>query len=409
MIESPLFWLLLNVLTIGVLAFFSMEEMACVSFNRVRLQFYISQGSKKAEKLNTLLQNPSSLFGTTLIGVNVATFVGSECARRFHEAIGLSPDLAPISQIFLVIVFGELAPMFAARRYSEHVAFLGVDLISLASKVLAPAIGLLSLISKLANHLFGGSELHPHLFLTQDELQKVIEEQEDERPRQESEDFNAITSNIFRLRGKVARSVMTPLSKSKTFASQLSIGQVRSLCQDNENYLIVHHKSPTNIIGIVFIKDILRAEDHKKLHEFCSPPWFTGHLTPLLQILKQFRRNSENIAIVLSETGRAIGFINFDDLLDEITGKTPGIGSQPHRTLIDRSFSGHMTLGDFERETGIVLEKGLADETLSDWLIRVLDHHPEAGESWVMPPYEFTVKETSLLDIKSIHVKTQVF
>lgn len=410
MIESPLVWLFLNLVTIIVLAFFSMEEMACVSFNRIRLQFYISQGSKKAEKLNALLHNPSNLFGTTLIGVNVATFVGSECARRFHESIGLSPDLAPLSQIFLVIVFGELAPMFAARRYSEHVAFLGVNLLNFTSKILAPAIWLLGIISKIANYLFGGTELHPHLFLTQDELQKIIEDQEDERLMpQEGEDFNAITSNIFRLRGKVAKSVMTPLSKSKTFSSQLSVGQVRMVCPERENYLIIYHKSPTNIIGIVFIKDILRAEEHKKLHQFCNPPWFIGLSTPLLQILKQFRRNSENIAIVLNETGKAVGFISFEDILDEITGKSSESRGKAHTTLIDRTFQGHMTLANFQKETGIVLEGGFPEETLSEWLLRTLDHHPEVGENWVIPPYEFIVKETSLLEIKLIQVKTQIF
>jgi len=102
-----------------------MVEMACVSFNKVRLHYYVNQGNRRAIWLNYLLQHPFRLFGTTLIGVNVAMVVGSECSREFHSALGLSPDLAPLSQVIIVVIFAELAPMFAARHYAEHVAMLG--------------------------------------------------------------------------------------------------------------------------------------------------------------------------------------------------------------------------------------------------------------------------------------------
>lgn len=289
--ESPLFWLFLNFVSILVLAFFSMEEMACVSFNKVRLQFYVSQGNARAIHLNSLLQNPSKLFGTTLIGVNVATFVGSECARRFHESIGLPPDIAPLSQILLVIIFGELAPMFAARRYAENVALLGIPLLYLSALILTPVISLLGLISKLANRLFGGTEPHPYQLLTQDELQKVMEEHDEEHIYlQEGEEFNALTSNIFRLRGKLAKHVMMPLGKGKLFSSQATIQQIRSKWPLDENYILVFHKQTENIIGIVFLKDIINASANKKLHEFCSSPWFISLSTPVIQILKQSGR-----------------------------------------------------------------------------------------------------------------------
>lgn len=56
--SHALYWLLLNLFSIIMLAFYSMLEMACVSFNRVRLQYYVSQGIKRAEWLNWLLQHP---------------------------------------------------------------------------------------------------------------------------------------------------------------------------------------------------------------------------------------------------------------------------------------------------------------------------------------------------------------
>lgn len=142
-------FLLLVILSLIVQGFYSMLEMACVSFNRVRLQFYVSQGNRRAKWLSNLLNNPTRLFGTTLIGVNATMQFGSECARRFYSSIDLSPDWAPITQIFIVLIFAELAPMFAARRYAENVVMLGIPIIYLTSFVLRPVIIVLDWICPL--------------------------------------------------------------------------------------------------------------------------------------------------------------------------------------------------------------------------------------------------------------------
>jgi putative hemolysin len=407
--ESPLFWLLLNVLSIIILAFYSMEEMAAVSFNRLRLQFYVSQGSKRASWLNSLLQNPSELFITTLIGVNVATFFGSECARKFHAGIGLPPDIAPLSQIILVIIFGELAPMFAARRYSEHVALMGIPVIYFSAKLLTPVIWLLGFITRFTNQLMGIRSSHPQLFLTQDELKKMFEDQDDDyHPVQKDLRDIPITSNIFNLREKQAKYAMTPLNSKTVISSTETVQQVREAAVFGHKYLVVYQGSLNNIIGIVYIKDLLRAEPHKKLKSFCSPPWFVSSTTPLIRIIKQFRQSSENIAIILDERGFAVGYLTFEDILEEIFGKT-GLGERSRTDLvIDTSVNGEITLATLQQELDLKLD-GEPSETLSDWMIRKMEHSPAVGESLVVPPCELTIAETSLLGITRVNIETRRF
>lgn len=405
--DSGLFWLFVNILSIIVLAFYSMEEMAFVSFNKVRLQFYVAKGDKRAAFVNDLLQKPSQLFGTTLIGVNVATFLGSEFARKFYESINLSPDLAPITQIFLVIIFGELAPMFAARRYSEHVALLGAPLIYFSSKILAPVIWFLEIISKAANRIFHGHETSPNLFITTDELQKILEEQDDENIYSETDEFNAITSNIFRLKEKLAAQVMTPLSLETAAPDRLTIKQLRIEKKVSTKYLVTYNRSLADVTGIIYIKDLLGRPEGDRLKSYGSVPWFISFSTPLLEILKQFRSNSENIAIVLDRQGKAAGMITFEDILDEIFGETGRAAKlQPNQIMIDRNFSGHTTLQELQLETGISLD-GSSEETISEWYMRMSEHPPEVGESYDVGPYEFIVKEISLLGVTLIQVRTQ--
>src|SRR5271168_1923794 len=119
--NSPLFWLSLTILCIAVQGVYSMLELASVSFNRVRLEYYVAKKIKRAMWLHYLLQKPSRLFGTVMLGVNVALQIGSQTSREFYSSVGLDPDLAPLTQVFLVVILAELTPLFAARRYPESV------------------------------------------------------------------------------------------------------------------------------------------------------------------------------------------------------------------------------------------------------------------------------------------------
>lgn len=409
MLSDASWWLLFNFLSIIFLAFFSMEEMACISFNKIRLQFYVSQGSKRANWLYKLMQNPSHLFGTTLIGVNIATFVGSECSRQFHESLGLNPDLAPLTQVVVVIILGELAPQFAARSYPEHVALLGAPLLYLSSVLLTPLIWILGFASRVTNYLIGGKEPHPDLFLTLDELQKIVESQEDEPIKTiDSEDVNVIASNIFRLRGKTAKSAMANLETILLIPANATIAQAHKFFNPNLTYIPLYHKEKTNIVGIAFVRDLIKASFTKKVREFSRPPWFITENTPLLQILKQFRRNNENVSIVLDERGQSKGILSLDDILREIFGdKTRAFLPQNQGIIFDRTLAGSMTIQEFNKQFSANLAFE-GNETLGEMLLILLEHTPEKGESIWIPPYEFTIKETTLLEIKSISVKTKI-
>lgn len=58
-------WAFFLSLTLGCLliqAFFAMLEMAAVSFNKVRLQYYVSKNHRRAKWLSYLLNHPAKLF-----------------------------------------------------------------------------------------------------------------------------------------------------------------------------------------------------------------------------------------------------------------------------------------------------------------------------------------------------------
>jgi CBS domain containing-hemolysin-like protein len=403
---SALGWFLLNMLTLLFLGFYSMQEMAAVSFNRLRLQYYVSEGMKRAVWIQSLLQHPARLFGTTLIGVNVAMFIGSECARRTYASLGFNPDLAPLTQIFLVIIFAELAPMFAARRYPEHVALLGAPIMYATSILLSPILWSVDCITTLVDKAFGKKKAHHPVVLNQEELQRILSVQDEEIV--EGETVNRIARSIFGLKDKEANHIMQPLSTLLTLPTNTPVFKVqKAFAKSDVQVILIYHKDPAHITGIVHSRDLIRAPLTKRVGDYASPPWFITRQTKILQILKEFRRNNKNVAIVLNAEGLAIGMILLENLVEEIFGReteeeTP---SSSPLFLMERSFPADMLVGDFNAQFEVVLDSDTS-LTLAELMERELGHPPEAGETVSLDLFELSVKETFLTSAKTIHVIT---
>ncbi|MES2344784.1 MAG: hemolysin family protein [Chlamydiota bacterium] len=410
--EAWKFFLILTVCCIAMEAFFSMLEMACVSFNKVRLQYYVSNNHRRAKWLNYLLNRPPVLFGTILICVNLALEVGSESSRRFYEALGLNPDWAALTQIFLVLIFAELSPLFAARRNPEYVAMFGIPVVYAASIVLRPLIWLLDRLCFVINHILG-TKTGGGLYLTRDELQNIVEEREEPATlREQKEGFNTVTANIFSLKNKTAKELMVPLKEIKVISSACTLGEMRSFLKSIYTpFLPIYHRRLENIVAIAYPRDLLRLPEHETVRSHARSPWFITENTSILQILKQFRKNNQSVSIVLDEAGLARGVLTLDEIVDEIFGQSDNwssiedIAPRTHHVVVDRDFPGDMLIADFNRQFHVHLE-GERDETLSELVTKILGHAPTKGEAVHVDQFELTVEETSLLGAKVITIRS---
>jgi putative hemolysin len=399
--NSALFWFFFTILCLAVQGFFSMLELAAVSFNRVRLQYYVNKKIKRALWLQYLLQKPSRLFGTVMIGVNVALQVGSQTAREFYISVGLDPDFAPITQVFLVVIFAELVPLFAARRFPEHVVMLGISVVYAASRLFAPLIWLLSQLTHLTYRLLGKKGEAFDLLISREELQKVLESHEEEN------EFNIVIEGIFALKNIAASQVMTPLSKIDLIDASSTVAVMRKkMSGSEETFVPLFHKTPSNIVAIANVRDLVRLPDNRYIREYARPPWFITASTTLMPILAQFRRNQQSVAVVLDANGCAIGILTLDMILEEIFGEYPvegetkKIGTLP---LIHRTFPGNTSIADFNREYKTHLDpRGV--ETFAQLMVTLLDHPPVPGDTVVIDRFELIVEEASILGIKSVTV-----
>lgn len=411
MSSTALLWILATLGCITMHAFFTMVEMACVSFNKVRLEYFVAQKNRRAIWLNQLLQNPARLFGTTLLGVNVALQVGSECSRQVYEALNFHPDLAPITQVLIVLILAELSPMFAARRYPEHVAMLGVPIIYACSRVTKPIVWAIGKLSHMVNRLIGGRDVGSARFLSREELQNILQVNED---TDEGQELDVVVGNIFSLRRKTARQVMEPLGSVQMLPSNCSVGHMRQILRHAYYpYLPVYHRSTRNIVKIAYPRDLLNTPDNEEVRGHARPPWFVSQHTRVVEILQQFRQNKQSIAIVLDEKGLAVGILALDDILDEIFGEQEfrladaiRHRRRSHR-VIERAFPGTLRIEEFNKRYEANLESHGVD-TIAQLMTKLLGHHPETGESIRVGDFQLTADETSLMGAKVVTIKTLI-
>lgn len=408
---AAFWWTLFNLLTIAMLAFYSMMEMAAVSFNTVRLQYYVTKGIKQAVWLNNLLHNPTRLFGTTLIGVNIATVIGSECARETYAALGLSPDLSPLTQVILVVIFGELAPMFAARRFPEHVVMLGSPLLYASARAMEPFLWAISGLSHICQWILGGKKSDANIFLTQEELLHILEEQEDKHV---DDEFQEMAANIFKLRHLTAGDIMQPLSKYKILASNATVRDMRELLKKQPvSFCLLYHRNLSNIVSMAYPRDMIRATENKRIRDFAQAPWFITLGTSIMDVMQQFRRNRQDVAVVINDAGAAIGVITLEGLVEEVISfedlgeeVDPEVMITP-KIVINKRLPGSMTVGEFQKQFGVLLHED-QNQTLEELIRHSIGIHPEEGDSIYIEPYQLTISEITLTEIKEISVSTKI-
>lgn len=409
MSDSPLFWLLATLFWTLVMSFYSTQEMACISFNRLRLEYYIKEKKRFALWLEFLLKNPTILFSTTLIGVNLALMASSESARRLYEALGLNPNFAPITHIPFILLFGELVPMFAARIHAEHMCRIGVPLLYLTSKILSPLIVVIDFVFRNLTRYFSKKESDAHsAFLSREELQKLIEEHETGPIVEAKEPINEIVDNLFSLKGKLAFELMEKLHLQPVASAQTTVFETRKkLKKFDEPYILVFHKTKSKIVGVVLIQDLLHASDSKRISEFIRPACFVVGHTPILELVTKLQEEKLPIAVVLDSSGDTQGAITLDDIFDELFGserEEVDAKTKP-QTYLEKTFSADTKISDFNAAYGLEIDpQGCV--TFAELIEQTLGRNPIPEDTLFIEPVEITVKETSLFKAKTILITT---
>lgn len=394
------FWLTATLFWTAILGFYSMQEMACISCNKLRLDYAVSQKRRTAIWLQELLESPQLLFSTTLIGVNVAMMVSSESSRQLFEAWGLDPNLAPLAEIPLLLVFGELIPMFAARLYPDHATRLGIPLLYATAKIIMPISACISYFFK------NGEKKHHTPFLSRDELQKLIEEHQGGYLGELTSPENEFIRNVFTLRTLQACELMQNFTQVLTIPSHATVSEVREILKRARQPVFpIYHKAKTKIIGMLYIQEILNLSPNKRIDEYTENAIFIPYNLSALEVIRKLQEEDQSAAVVINAKAEAQGIIFLDDLVDEV------FGSESKKEPIDLRYLEKTLPAD----TPIAIFNATYDteldasgcKTFAELIEKNLGRHPRVQDTILIEPFELVVKETSLFKAKTIQIRSK--
>jgi putative hemolysin len=119
-------------------AFFAASEMALISFDYIRLKNRAEKGDARASAMVYFLERPDLLFGTTLLGVNLAIILHSASASYLCEIVlkryqldlpvEVTPLLSSAFVVPLILFFGDFLPMGFSRLNPHWFEAFGINL-----------------------------------------------------------------------------------------------------------------------------------------------------------------------------------------------------------------------------------------------------------------------------------------
>ena len=406
------FQFIILIILLMLSAFFSSNETALTTVNKIRLRSLADSGNKKAAMVLDITENHTSkMLSAILIGNNIVNISASSLSATLAYAFGgYMVSIATAVLTVAILVFGEITPKNYATINAEKISLRYIRIIKFFMTVMTPVIFIINLFSRGIMLLLRVDPNAAKRTMTEEELRTIVDVSH-ERGVIESDEKEMI-NNVFDLGDANAKDIMVP-RVHVTFADVNNtydelIGIFR---EDKFTRLPVYEDSQDNIVGIINMKDLLlynRDEDFN-VRDIMRKPHFTYEYKSISELLVEMRASTFNIAIVLDEYGEMAGLITLEDILEEIVGEIHDEYDEQEDQFYQLSpqeyvIEGAMNLDDVNERLGTEFSSGDYD-SLGGFIIEHLDRLPELNDEVVTEDGIRLVVET--LDknrIESVHL-----
>jgi CBS domain containing-hemolysin-like protein len=423
--------LLLAILLLGLNAFYVAAEFALVKSRGFRIDAMAEDNRFGARLLQKMMGNLEAYLACCQLGITMASLGLGWVGEPTVSAL-LTPLLVPLGitdaalhfTSFLVgflvfsslhIVVGEQVPKTLAIRepvmvsqwiaYPLHVSFL----------LFYPLNWLLNAASRSILRVLGVKEHSTQDILTDVEIEGLVEESAEHGSIEEGQ--AEYIQNVFRFGELEVSDVMVHRTNMITIdADDKPEDIVNAVIASPVTRLPLWRDNPENIIGVLHVKDLLRAlhaveGDAAKIDiaALMAPPWFVPETRPVSEQLKAFRRRKTPFALVVDEYGEVEGLVTLEDILEEIVGDItdehdvamPGVRKQPDGSV---NVDGAVPIRDLNR----VMDWELPDEeatTIAGLVIHEARSIPEVGQSFTFHGFRFRVLRRARNRITALRIQ----
>jgi gliding motility-associated protein GldE len=418
--DATYLYLLIIFLLLLLSAFASGSESAFFSLKPKDNAALKANPSPRAKLILSLLTRPQELLATLLIFNNFVN-VGIVILSSFvlNDIFPTNGEFAPLRFVvevigitLIILLFGEVIPKIFANRNALKVSMLAAYPLRLIGQL--PPLSWLKLI------LVRGTNFIQKLgnksaAIDQNELEQAVALTKDEAGSKEE---HKILEGIVRFGKTEASEIMTPRVEVEDIeASDNFKAVLAKIIEVGYSRIPVFDESPDNIIGILYIKDLLnhlnQGEDFD-WKQVLRKPFFVPENKKINDLLQEFRNMKMHMAVVVDEYGGASGIITLEDILEEIVGDITDefddteiqYTKQADNTYL---FEGRTSLNDLLKIIGEqheeVIENARGEaETLGGLVIEVAGRILKNNEYITLGPLKLIVESSDKKRVKSVKV-----
>lgn len=317
-------------------AFFAAAEIAFVSINNSKIERLAEDGDKKARRVLKLLEQSDDFLATIQVAITFAGFLSSaQAATSFAVAFAdYLPNFAGAPTVatlvvtlilsYFTLVFGELFPKQIALQMPESIAMGTSGAIEVTQKLFRPFIWLLSASTGLLQRITPIDFSKTEEKFTREEMRVIIEES------RKSDSFDTdeldMMEGVLSLDTKIAREVMVP----RTDTIMLDIDalyevNLAKIIESPYSRIPIYKDEKDNVIAVLHVKNLLKAAsefgfENIDILEISNKPMLVPSTIYTDDLLIEFQREQQHMAILIDEYGGVEGIVTMEDLLEEIVG-----------------------------------------------------------------------------------------
>lgn len=394
-------------------SFLAMAETALTRMSKHKAQVLADEGRKSAKELAVIAERPERFINPILLIVLACHLAIGTLVGLLTEPLGVGGVIAGIAiEIGIIFVFAESAPKTWAVLNSERAALLSAR--PVANIAQFPPLRLVSrFLITISNILLPGKGLKEGPYVSEEELLALTDAAaEDDVIEQEERE---LIRSVFEFGDTVAREVMVPRPDMVAVEGGMSATDVIEIAlRAGFSRIPVYDENIDNVVGVVFTKDLLRAEREGRaeidVRNLAREGLFVPESKPVAELMREMQHRKLHLAFVLDEFGDTAGLVTLEDLIEELVGEITDeydVEEAPIERLPDGDVrvNGKMPIDEVNDMLKIDLPEGDDWDTVAGLLFNRLGHVPVDGESVRCDGHTLTAERVQGRRIGRVRIK----
>ena len=314
--------------------------------------------------------------------------------------------------VFVELILGELVPKALALRFTEQASLLVAPPLDFMARASRWLVVLLTSTTRAMLRVFRIPVDTAHrTFVSTEEIRHLVTEGREQGVIDDTE--MEIIHSVIQFSETPVKKVMVP--RPKIFALDIDTppGEVeRMIVEAGFSRIPVYESSVDNMVGLVFIKDVLRLLEKRQpvvLRKIRHPVHLVPETKKVGELLKELQKRRTHMALVIDEHGSVTGLVTLEDLLEEIVGEIHDEydwEERPVERLRDGSLvvDGTVSAADLRDRYNIPIPESDEFETVAGFMLDALGSVPRGGEVVGLGDHRLTVVDVERNRISKVKI-----